>query len=69
MYCSVLQWLLYTDVQAKHRCIPKREFLALRCGSALRIYTGGKGVNATHFKEVQDVFTSALTGTLGKSWN
>lgn len=46
-------------------CVP----LTLRCGSVLRVYTGGKGVNATCFKEVQDVFTSALTGTLGKSWN
>ena len=59
-----------TGLQVTHGCIPKSwVLLTLRCGSVLRVYTGGKGVNATCFKEVQDVFTSALTGTLGKSWN
>lgn len=67
--CSVLQEYLHTGL-ATPGCIPKScVLLTLRCGSALRIYTGGKGVNATCFKEVQDVFTSLLTGTLGKSWN
>lgn len=32
--------------------------LTLRCGSVLGVYTWGKGVNATCFKEVQDVLTS-----------
>lgn len=43
--------------------------LTRRCGSVLRVYTGGKGVNATCFKELHHVLTSVLKGTLGKSWN
>ncbi len=65
---------LHTGLRVTHCCIPEWcvcvcVLLILCCGSVLGVYTGGKGVNATCFKEVQDVFTSALTGTLGKSWN
>lgn len=71
LLCAVAVATAHGYLRATHRRIPKSGcvLLALRCGSVLRVYTGGKGVNATCFKEVQDVFTSALTGTLGKSWN
>lgn len=71
LLCAVPVATAHGYLRATHRRIPKSGcvLLALRCGSVLRVYTGGKGVNATCFKEVQDVFTSALTGTLGKSWN
>lgn len=71
LFFAVAVAIAHGYLRATHCCIPKSGcvLLTLRCGSVLRVYTGGKGVNATCFKEVQDVFTSALTGTLGKSWN